>query len=243
MSRIVTCTLRIASILLPQNLNLLIAASIFVAAGVLILYIINFIWAQRILRSLHPTIGWHPAVSVATKLIYVLIACTLAIIITSVVQMYFTLDPHIRSIDRGLQLYGQTYFAFVSTLPLLVLLAAFTIPRTSEPEAFGKGSLRTKSLILLTSSLSISLAAWYRCGTSWKRPVPRTQPLPDYFEKAAFYVLNFGVEIVTVYMYALARVDRRFHVPDGAKGPGSYVVKGEGKNEGEEELGEVESAQ
>jgi hypothetical protein len=35
-------------------------------------------------------------------------------------------------------------------------------------------------------------------------------------------MFNFGVEILTVYLYAIMRVDRRFHIPDGARGPGSY---------------------
>ncbi|KAJ8112869.1 hypothetical protein OPT61_g4866 [Boeremia exigua] len=46
--------------------------------------------------------------------------------------------------------------------------------------------------------------------------------MPGYFHKAAFYVVNFAVEIVVVALYAGMRVDRRFWVPDGAKGPGSY---------------------
>ena len=32
------------------------------------------------------------------------------------------------------------------------------------------------------------------------------------------------VEILTVYLYAIMRVDLRFHVPNGAKGPGSYAA-------------------
>jgi hypothetical protein len=56
----------------------------------------------------------------------------------------------------------------------------------------------------------------------WLTPVSRHEALPAYFAKAACYVVDFGVEILTVSLYALARVDLRFHVPDGAKGPGSY---------------------
>lgn len=236
MSRIVTCILRIASICLPNNINLLIAASIFVAAGVLILFIINLIWAQRILRSLHPHIGWHTALSIIFRAVFVLVGCTLAILITSVVQTYFTLDPHIRSIDRSLQLYGQTYFAIVSSLPLLVLFVAFVIPRKTSPDPFGKGTLQNKTIVLIIGSVLLSTGAWYRCGTSWKHQVPRSHPLPAYFDRAAFYVFNFALEIMTVYLYAIMRMDLRFHVPNGAKGPGSYSSGNTSEKVAEEEI-------
>lgn len=242
MSRIVTCTLRIASICLPSDVSLSIAAAIFVGAGVLIIFIVNLIWSQRMLRSLQPTIGWHPITSIAVRIIYVLIGCTLAINITSTVQSFYTLDKHIRSIDRSLQLYGLTFLAIVSSLPLLVLAITFALPRKTSPDHFGKGTLRTKTIVLLVGATLITLGAWYRCATMFKTPVPRSQPLPAYFHKACFYIFNFGVEIITVYMYAIARVDRRFHVPNGAKGPGSYAVQHGGeKTQGEMEAGESSS--
>jgi hypothetical protein len=36
--------------------------------------------------------------------------------------------------------------------------------------------------------------------------------------------MDFGLEIVIVFLYAIMRVDLRFHIPDGAKGPGSYRI-------------------
>ena len=48
------------------------------------------------------------------------------------------------------------------------------------------------------------------------------QPEPAYFHRGWFYFMNFGIEILVVYMYAIMRVDLRFWIPNGAKGPGSY---------------------
>ncbi|KAH8719488.1 hypothetical protein GQ44DRAFT_658883 [Phaeosphaeriaceae sp. PMI808] len=224
MSRIATCTLRIASLCLPTNINLGIAASIFVAAGVLILFIINLLWAQRILRAYHPTIGWHRAISITFKTIYIIVGLTLVTVITATVQNFFTLRPDIKHIDRALQLYGATFLAVVSSLPILVVLSVFAIPRCNLLEKFGAGRMRYKIAVLLTGSLLLSSGAWYRCGTAWQTPVPRTQPLPGYMSKACFYIFNFGVEVLTVYLYAIMRVDIRFHIPNGAKGPGSYTA-------------------
>lgn len=40
--------------------------------------------------------------------------------------------------------------------------------------------------------------------------------------KAVFYITGFTFEITVVALYAVMRIDRRFWVPDGAKGPGDY---------------------
>lgn len=240
MARITTCVMRIASISLPRDIQLAIAASIFVAAGVLLIFIVNLLWAQRLLRAYHPTIGWHRAISVIFTSIYVIIVLTLAVLITSVVQNFYTLRPRTKFIDRALQLYGSTLFAVISSLPIVIVLLVLATSRGRRPEKFGTGRMSYKIAILLTGSALVSLGAWYRCGTAWLTPVPRSQPLPAYYSKACFYMFNFAVEILTVYLYAITRVDLRFHVPNGAKGPGSYEVRPQGSSRDVKEQGEAE---
>lgn len=227
MARTVTCTLRIAAISKPHNIRLNIAASIFVAAGVLILYIVNLIFTQRLLRSFHPRFGWSKAFSFFFPILFGLIILTLAIVITVTVQSFYTLRPRTRTIDRDFQLYSSTVLTIISFLPIPMVLIALIARRhsTQRPEKFGVGRMRTKVLVLLTSATFLCLGASFRCGTSWKAPVPRTQPLPRYFSRACFYVFNFAVEVLVVYLYALMRIDLRFHVPNGASGPGSYTVR------------------
>lgn len=222
MSRIVTCSLRLATLIHPHNIRLAIAAQIFTAAGVLLIFVINLLWTQRVVRSLHPQFGWHRIPSTALKLLWPVLALTLVITIVSVVQSLYTLRPRTLHIDRALQLYGTTFLAIVSFLPLPILALCFAFPRTQRADAFGKGSLRTKIAVLVTGTVLVCFGATYRAGTMWMAPVSMRQPLPAYYHKAAFYLVNFGVEIVVVALYAGARVDRRFWVPDGAKGPGSY---------------------
>jgi hypothetical protein len=239
MSRIVTCILRIASVSLPTDIQLAIASSIFVAAGVLITFVVNIIWAQRILRATHPKLGWHPVIRVIFKMIYVLIGLTLVVTITSVVQNFYTLRPRTKFIDRALQLYGQTFLAVISSLPIFIVGLALALPRKTPLEKFGAGKHSVKIAILLTGTLLVTIGAWYRCATSWQPLVPRAQPLPGYFAKPCFYIFNFGVEILLLYLYAIMRVDLRFHIPNGAKGPGDYRVATE--VELDEETGEATS--
>lgn len=220
-SRVLTSILRIASTAQSRNVKLAIAASIFVAAGVLILFIINLVFVMRLVRSLHPRLGWHPAFGIIFKLLCVLTGATIIIVIAGTVQSFFTLDPGTKAIDRSLQLYGSTFLAIIVTLPLPIIVLSLLIPY-SPPDRFGVGRLRTKVIVLLVSTTLLSIGAWYRCGSTWAPPIPRSQPLPGYLGKGPFYIFNFFVEIQTVLMYAILRVDLRYHIPNGAKGVGSY---------------------
>jgi hypothetical protein len=222
MSRIVTCSLRISSVVYPHNIRLAIATQIFTVAGVLIVFVVNLLWTQRIVRSLHPHIGWHRIPSLVLKLLWPTIALTLIALITVTVQSFYTLRPRTHFIDRAIQLYGVTFLAVISFLPLPILALAFAVPRTQRHDKFGAGRLRVKVAVLVTGAMLVCFGASYRAGTTWRAPVPLTEPMPGYFHKAAFYIVDFGVEILTVGLYALMRVDLRFHVPDGARGPGAY---------------------
>jgi uncharacterized protein YceK len=222
MERILTSILRLASVSNPTNVRLAIAAQIFVSAGVLILFVINIVFAIRLVRSTHPSVGWHPAFGIAFKVLYVLIGLTLVAVITATVQSFYTLNPNTRATDRSFQQYGATFLAIVAILPLPITMLTLLIPY-SPLDRFGIGRLRTKVIVLLISTTLLSIGAWFRCGVTFQAPVPRSQPLPGYLGKAPFYIFNFLVEIQTVLMYAILRIDLRWHVPDGAKGPGSYA--------------------
>ncbi|KAL6709035.1 hypothetical protein ACN47E_002162 [Coniothyrium glycines] len=234
-NRIVTCILRIASIGKLNNINLLVAATVFVAAGVLVLIIVHLFWTQRIRRSLHPSIGWLQSVRIIFRGLLLVIFSTLAINITTIVQPFFTRDQRILHIDRSLQLYGATFFAITSTLPIFVVAFSLVFSRNGAHERFGSGTLQTKIIVLLAGTTLVTLGAWYRCATLRQRPVPITQSMPAYFHKACFYIFNFGVEIALVCLYAVMRVDLLFHIPNGAKGPGSYDGTQAPRREGEDE--------
>jgi hypothetical protein len=223
MARIMTCILRIAWTTHVTNISLGIAAQIFVAVGVIIIYFINLIFAQRMIRASHPRLGWSSAFSIAFKVFYGLILVTIIMLVTVTIQSFFTLNTNTHRIDRDIQLYGVTCFAILSFLPIPMVIALLIIPRSSPLDKFGRGRWRTKVGILLAGATLICFGASYRAGTSWKTPIPFSEPLPSYLHKAAFYMANFGVEILTVYLYAILRVDGRFHIPDGAKSRKSYV--------------------
>jgi hypothetical protein len=190
MSRILTSILRIASTSLPHNVRLALAAQIFVAAGVLILFIINIVFAMRLVRATHRSFGWHPAFGIAFKALFVVIGATLIMVISATVQGSFSLNAPTQAIDRSLQLYGSTLLAIVATLPLPMAALTLLVPYSPIDE-FGTGRLRTKVITLLVSTTFLSIGAWYRCGITWQIPVPRAQPFPWDLGKGPFYILNF----------------------------------------------------
>jgi len=88
-------------------------------------------------------------------------------------------------------------------------------------QKFGEGRFRTKYWILIFTSLILTLGAAFRAGTAYV-PAPRAHPA-WYDSKACFYCFNFVIEIIVVYLYAIMRVDKRFHVPDKAHKQGDYT--------------------
>lgn len=215
MCRITTMVLRIVWATRQRNVKLGIAAQVFVAAGTVLLYIINIIFAQRLVRAQHPRLGWHKAFRAFFALVYLIIVLTLALLIFANIQTFFTLDPDIHHIDRIIQLYGLTFYAAVSFLPISLVILGFIIPRRARLEKFGSGRFRIKIFVLVSASLLLCLGASWRAGTAWLPPVPRSQS-PWYLSKPCFYIFNFTVEVLVVLLYAILRVDRRFHVPNGA---------------------------
>ena len=221
MARITSCVLRIVWATRPTNIRLAIAAQVFVAAGVVLIFVINLIFAQRITRAAHPNSGWHPLFSRTFIAIYVLIVVSLVMLITATIQSFYTQNLNTKRIDRDIQLYGQTLFAIVSFLPIPLVVGGILVPRKSRIEKFGAGRWRTKIYILLTATVLLCLGATFRVGTNFKTPRARNNPAP-YQNKACFYIFNFTVEILVIILYVALRVDKRFHVPNGSKGPGDY---------------------
>lgn len=221
MARIVTNIMRIVWATRATDIRVAIAAQIFVSAGVLILFLVNLVFAQRILRAAHPHFGWHKTLSRVFLVMYVLIIVMLVVVITATVQSFYTLNTNTIRIDRDLKLAGSTYFMTISFLPLPMVILGLIVPRKARVENFGSGRWRTKIWILLASSALLSLGSSFRTGTLFDDPRPRADPA-WYDAKWCFYVFNFTVELIVVYLYLILRVDHRFHVPNGSKGPGAY---------------------
>ncbi|CAI7569091.1 unnamed protein product [Penicillium pancosmium] len=205
----------------PNDVQIAIAAQIFVAAGILLLFILNLLYSQRMLRAALPGIGWSRPVSYAFKALYVLVVVSIIMVITCVVQSQYTLNANTLRIDRDIQLYGVTYFAIISFLPIPITLLVLLFSHGEAIEHPGSGKWSTKAAIVLSAAVLLCLGASFRAGTSWMPPRPLSNP-PWYDHKACFYVFDFGIDISVVALFLIARVDRRFWVPNGSSAVRHY---------------------
>lgn len=219
--RIIALILRIAWATHPANVHLALAAGVMVNAGSPLLYIANLLMVQRIVRARQPALGWHIGLRLLIRIAYACLVAALAMIITAFVVNAHTLDPHIQMICRALQLVASVLFLLVAVLPLLLLLAALLLPRRDNAERFGSGSATMQVLILAVSALLCLLIAGFRAGTLMARPRPIYNPA-WYHSTEAFYICIFALELLTLGFLTALRIDRRFHIPDGSKGPGDY---------------------
>ena len=161
MARILTLTLRIVWARFPHDVSIAIAANIFVSAGILIMYILNLLFASRIIRALQPTVGWHPALGIFFKVLYALIGCSLALVIVLTVMSSYTLDPKIKHEALWIQR-GAVLYMFIFTLvPACLLGVALLLPKHSGAERFGHGSMKTKIIILaLGCCLTVTISGF-----------------------------------------------------------------------------------
>jgi hypothetical protein len=220
-------SLRIAWACYPRNVGLGIAANVFVYVGTIILFMIDWFFVQRIIRAQHQRLGWSTAYRIFHRGALVILIISLIMIILVNIWQFFTIDATKLHVFRALQLTGQTYFTVFCFAPAILLFISALIPR-QEVEKFGAGRLRINITILLIAVAVLFTGQLFRCVIAWIPQTPFTnsagQPIsqPWYLHKACFYVFNFVTEIVVVIMFALVRVDLRFHVPNGSRMSGDY---------------------
>ncbi|KAF2033717.1 hypothetical protein EK21DRAFT_58349 [Setomelanomma holmii] len=211
----------------PTNIGLGIAAQTFVYVGTIILLMINWFFVQRIVRAQHQRLGWSTAYRIFHRAALAVLLIALIMVILVNIWPSFTMNNKTLRILRDLQLTGQTYFTIFCAAPALLVLISLLIPRR-EVEKFGAGRLRVNITILLLAVAILSAGQIFRCVITWIPQTPmrdaegRQVGTPWYLHKACFYVFNFLTEILVVIMFAVVRVDLRFHVPNKSRMSGDY---------------------
>ncbi|CAZ85719.1 unnamed protein product [Tuber melanosporum] len=211
MSRIVTFSMRIAWAAHPRNLQVAIAASVFIAAGVVLLFVVNLNFTQRLLRAYHPGLVGNRLFDRAFLAYYVSVVLVLVMVITTTVQSFNTLSTHTLNIDLSIRKFGIIYFAVFAFAPIPMLLIGNLIPSSTPRQNFGKrGDLTEKTLIVILASAILTLSTAFRAATFF---MPRPPTDPGWFNsRASFYVFTPLLEVVVVILYIVAGVDQKFHV-------------------------------
>jgi hypothetical protein len=230
----------------PHNIRVGMAAMIFVYAGVILLFIANLFFTQRLVRAQHPHFGWSKPFSIALPILLAIMILTILALIAGVILEFYSLDVTVGIAVRDIQIYGSTFYAVVAFLPIPIVIVSTlvrqlpSIKHTQTLDKFGEGSMTAKVIIILLSACVLTAGAAYRAGTTWLPPIPNMlngAPVdgPWYFSRGAFYAFNFSLELSVVWFWLAVRIDKRFIIPNGAKGPYSYgsgfVFAGEAGNE------------
>ncbi|KAK4099627.1 hypothetical protein N658DRAFT_452649 [Parathielavia hyrcaniae] len=221
MWRIAALALRISWAIDPLNINLVIAAQVVTAAGVLILFIMNLVFAQRIVRSYHPLFGWgRRAFVVFIMLICGALMALTALVTATVMSYYVKAGSRQQNIVKKILLIFGTYLTVYAFLPVIFVTLAVKVPGNFRIDKFGQGHFRSKFQLLVLGASLLTLGAAFRAATAY---MPRPAAQPAWFHsRACFYVFNFGIELAVLYLYTLSRVDKRFHIPNKSSAPGHY---------------------
>lgn len=235
MTRIIATSIRIAWAEYQRNISVGIAATIFVYAGIIILFMANLFFAQRIVRAQHPHFGWSKPISLILPILCGVIVAVIFCMIAAVIVQFFLLDGE----DPALiiQKFGSTFYTVVAFLPIPIVVASSLArlhphaKKTKTVDKFGEGSMKAKIAIVIVSAFFLTLGAAFRAATTLLQPIPlfgpggppNIAPQPAFLSKAAFYTFNFAIEICITFFWLAIRIDKRFHIPDGAHGPGSYA--------------------
>ena len=144
------------------------AAMIFVYAGVILLFIANLFFVQRLVRAQHPHFGWSKPFSLALPVLLFITVGTILSLIAGVILEFYSLKESVAHAVRIIQIYGSTFYACIAFIPLPIALISTLVrqhPRikmTQTVDKFGEGSMTAKVTIIIGSSIMRSLGAAYR---------------------------------------------------------------------------------
>lgn len=230
--RTISAILRIVLAYYPHHIPLAIAANIFVVAGVVVFYIINFFFVQRLVRAALPAIGWTKGMAIFPVVGIVVTVCTLILMIVSNIQTFYTRDIQILHIDRIINLFSSTMNLVLAFLPipllaltLYMLLFRRLTNKSTHIETIGvSGTFTQKVIFVLIASALLTLGAGFRAGIAWMPPVSVMEEMPWYFGKVCFYLFDLGLDAIILVVYLVIRVDKLFWVPDGCQSEGQYEL-------------------
>lgn len=219
MVRTVTCIFRIIWIF-TQPRGVVACAQLFFNGGAAVIFAVNIILTQRIVRSMHPRLGWSRGFSIGTRILALSVPVNIIFQISSLIGLFFSVGVQSRlDAFSDMLKVGSSWNLFLVSFPFLAISAACAVPGP-RPEKFGVGSLRVKTSMILLSAVMLGTGATVRAYATFNPQPSNTDDV--LFSKAVFYPTQFTLEILVVAMYALLRFDLLFHIPNGSSAPGDY---------------------
>jgi Protein of unknown function (DUF3112) len=186
-----------------------------------VIFAINLVLTQRVLRAIHPKLFWHPIPSFFFTFLLISVPFFIIFNIAVLTASFFVTTASGAKITKDLLFLGASWNLFLCVFPLIFIGIFATIPSPSKIEKFGTGRFRTKIVMLVYSSSTLFIGAIVRLIAA-----AQSHPINDPGQvdtKTIFYLTGFMLEIFVVLLFAAARFDLRFHIPNGCTGPGQYA--------------------
>ncbi|TWU71326.1 hypothetical protein ED733_001202 [Metarhizium rileyi] len=215
MVRVVTCIFRILWAFIGlQAPGVILVANVFQNGGAVVVFAVNLFFVQRLIRAMHPSIGWHPVFSHFS--LFLIWTCPVVTIMNIIaVCVSFLVPAQAQTAELVLKV-GACWNMMLVVTPLLWLFVASAKPG-STPENFGVGDFRAKASLLVYSASVLTVGAAIRLAISFNHDGPERL-----FSKATLYTTQFMLEYSIVAAYAFFRIDHIYHIPNGSSGPGDY---------------------
>jgi hypothetical protein len=194
--------LRIASTVNGYSGEIYIASQVFIASMEVLLIFTNLAYAHQIIRTKH---GGGIISTIVFIVIYFFLFLSWAMQLGGLGQTFFTLDGYMRYVDYNLQIWATTFYAVVSLLPIVFVAISACLPGRHRRAG---ASLYLSMWVLIIGSLLVAIQAWYIAGVMWVGRTNRFLPIPDYMSRAWYYVIIWTIDIIIVFLYIFARVDR-----------------------------------
>ncbi|KAK2607555.1 hypothetical protein N8I77_006219 [Diaporthe amygdali] len=228
MIRTVTCIFRIIFIF-SQLRGIILAAQIFFNGGASVIFAVNILLAQRIVRSMHPNFGWSVPFGLGTTVLAISVPPIIILQITSISLLFLSTDNPDRSdVAEALLKFGSSWNLWLVVFPFVVIFLSCSIPGP-RPEKFGSGSLRIKTSLVMFAAALLATGATVRTYSAFN---PRPNNSGDVlYGRPVFYVTQFTFELIVVALYAALRFDLLFHIPNGSSKPGDYSINKAGDAE------------
>lgn len=186
-----------------------------------IIFAVNLIFAQRLVRAMHPFFGWSLAFGYFSWFLILSIPVVTIMNLVAISVRFFGGDNLKRQEVAGEFLkFGSTWNVMLVLMPLMWMFLASALPGPPV-ENFGRGEIRSKAALLVFSAVMMAAGAILRLAAAMNHDVTASSPL---LSRTVFYLTGFMLELLTVAAYAYFRIDLLFYIPTGAKGPGDYSI-------------------
>jgi hypothetical protein len=189
-----------------------------------VLFAVNILFTARLVRGMHPALGWNPIFKTFSRILAFSVPTVVILNILALSFMFFSpLDTTRFEGAEKLLKFGLSWNMFLSVYPVITLLIVSMLPvpiGSPPPEQFGYGPLRIKVAMVAYASTTLSVGAAIRLAALLNpQPADNTAII---FSREVFYTVGFTLEILIVALFAVGRIDLRFHVPNGSSRPGDY---------------------